>query len=1067
MNLRAISDLTRKLSELLDKDLHKAQESKLAVDYEGACKDANNRLIQCSRMLEEGNMPGAVQLANVNPPLMELIRALTWEDAGIWREYCNTKKHPSPPAFDGPAIKSLTQALINEDTIGPEHPLSKEFSSLMMKKQQEEAYRVLCVILEKDPNNQSYTSIKPQLEQYIIEQKTGQLAQFVSQKDTAQTLALMREIEDFPFAHLQEIDIWPRAKTLECYNWISEVDQCRQANDWKGTQERSQRIDQAQIEFPSVLIAPEYEQYLSQVRAWVQQEEMKWLTQLNLDEAVRNLGVFLSNRENDRLMHRRVKYRDLLSLQYDLGILWNDLESLEQPIEDSLIKRFREEEDALDYDIERALAARKWTYIAATAASVALCAFLAVCLVNFNSARTLRAKLEEYRKHRDINATEAALSDIEMRKLKELITPGFKQALTEAQTHIKEEKTRLTNVVERLAGLEKYRKKNPPFDETNLTDVFSLEQIQAELMEVAELVAKLPPKHIEINDEELSLFTNSWEEFLGTEMTNRHGRLKDILSEMRANQTNNLVFFSGPRTVERGVKAFDALETKWEELANIKVPYLQPTKTHGIQYGSYKISKGVFQGHLDEWNKSNDKLTGASQLNDLAQYIGTLDEIATNKITSSISKKAIAAIKSYNLDQKRIVTDLLAPEIFKKRNNFPDLINGFSLRAEAVNDPDFVTGMSDIINNESIHSHSLYIVDWRDGDDFAAFDVVYVQAKQLFKINNKVPVNMYIPREAQGAVQFRPTIYRQVQKEFPGLRAFRNDPDSQRLSLTSVVREANLENLWDLKERKWAGEILDCLDRLRKNMYRDGPYGREYSRRLLADRTKQYPKGNALLGAYLLYNVLDLVKKKDPESWGLEWCPLAQEDHAKLEGLNIGAMREGDWMSGIKQRTFNPIDGSGAPKLDLFFASTIGIREAATDHNQAPFGYVQEAKAYHKMIASAYDKGRGVRVVGHVDPLVPDVNQWTQPKVRADNKITEIWGYTVGGVGVVLQRAVGEVMFKKTRLNVLDYSPLFFLSHDRRILFNQFRRENKGRPVNGLPRAFSDLQGNIVSVPNN
>ena len=99
MNLREIKDLTRKLSELIHKDLHKAQESRLAGDYESACKDATKRLVQCSQMLEEGNMPGAVQLANVNPPLMEFIRALTWEDAGIWREHCNIESLPSPPLY--------------------------------------------------------------------------------------------------------------------------------------------------------------------------------------------------------------------------------------------------------------------------------------------------------------------------------------------------------------------------------------------------------------------------------------------------------------------------------------------------------------------------------------------------------------------------------------------------------------------------------------------------------------------------------------------------------------------------------------------------------------------------------------------------------------------------------------------------------------------------------------------------------------------------------------------------------------------------------------------------------
>lgn len=1061
MNLREIGNLTRKISELINKDLHKAQEAKLAGDYEGTCKDANNRLVQCSLMLEEGNMPGAVQLANVNPPLMELIRALTWEDAGIWREYCNSKKHPSPPAFDGPAIKSLTQALVNEDTIGPEHPLSKEFSSLMMKKHQEEAYRVLCVILEKDPNNQNYTSFKPQLEQYIIEQKTAQLAQLVSKNDTTRTLKLMREIEDFPFANPKEIDIWPQAKTLECYNWIAEIGQCHQANNWKGAQEQIQKIDQAQIEFPSVQLAPEYEQYLKQPRAWVLQEEMKWLTQLNLDEAVRNLEVFLSNRENDRLMHRQVKYHDQLNLQFDLGTLWSDLQSLGQPIPSSLTKRFRDEEDALDYDIERALVARKWMYIGATAAGVMICTFLVLCLVNFNSAKALRAKLNQYKQDRDVRAAEAALSDISMLKLKRLITPGFKQAMAEAQTYVAEEKGRFTNVVKQLSELRKMREE-PAFEGIALTNTVSLEEIQAKLLATAKLVAELPPKEIETNSVELIRFTNSWETFLRPERTKRQTRLQEILDQMKANQTN-LVLFTGPQTIEKGVKAFDTLVVEWGEFADIGVPYLQPTPPQNAQYGSYNISEKTFQSQLDEWEKSNQKLASASQLNDLTLYITTLDEIATNQITSSISKNAITTIKSYNLDQTRIVTDLLAPEVFKKRDNFPDLIDGFSLRAETVNDPDFVTEMSDIYNNKEIHQYALYIVDWRAGDDFETFDVVYVQRPATLIINNKLPVNMYIPRQSQGAIQFKPNIFRKISKSFPGYRAYLNNEDSQRLSLTSVVREANLENLWDLDEKKWAGEILDCLDRLKKNMYRDGPYGAKYTARLSIDRTKEYPRGDALLGTYLLYNILDLVKKKDPEAWGVEWCPLAQEDHKKLEELKIGSMRAGDWMNGVKINTFNAKEQSWGGKLDQFFANSIGIRQAGLDHNQAPFGYVQEAKAYHKMIASAYDKGKGVRVIGHVDPLVEDVNKWfTAAKGRA----TEIWGYTTEGPEVVLKSNEGA-RFERTQSKVLDYSPLFILTGNRVELFSQFRKENRSRRINGLPRAFSDLQDRTGPVPNN
>lgn len=115
------------------------------------------------------------------------------------------------------------------------------------------------------------------------------------------------------------------------------------------------------------------------------------------------------------------------------------------------------------------------------------------------------------------------------------------------------------------------------------------------------------------------------------------------------------------------------------------------------------------------------------------------------------------------------------------------------------------------------------------------------------------------------------------------------------------------------------------------------------------------------------------------------------------------------------------------------------------------------------MIASAYDKGEGVRVIGHVDPLIEDVNKWF---TVAKGRVTEIWGYTIEGPEVVL-KSNGGAGFERTQSKVLNYSPLFVLSDNRVNLFGQFRRENKGRQINGLPRAFSDLQNKNVSVPKN
>jgi hypothetical protein len=1062
MNLREIKDLTRKLSELIQKDLHKAQESKLAGDYEGACKDANKRLVQCSQMLEEGNMPGAVQLANVNPPLMEFIRALTWEDAGIWREHCNTKSLPSPPIFEGQAIKSLTRALVNEDTIGPEHLLSKEFSSLTIKKRPEEAYRVLCIILEKDPNNQSYTSIRPQLEQYIIEQKTKVLAQAVAKNDTPEVLALMREIEDFTFANLPEIEIWPQAKTLECYAWIAGVDECRQTNNWLGAQERIQNIDQARIEFPSCKITPEYEQYLNGMRSWVQQEEMAWLTQLNLNEAVRDLEVFLGNRENDRLMHRNVKYRDLLTLQYELGTLWNDLQSLDQAIPDSLVRRFHEEEDALDYDIERALVARKWTYITATAASVVLCAFLAVCLMNFNKAKALMANLKQYQEDRKVQLVESALSDIDSVKLKKLITPDFKESLAKARLFVKQEKDRLTQVTKDLAELDKLKASN--FEGLALDNVFSLENTEKKLVKTAELVANLPPDNVKTNDTQLIMFTNSWQAFLAPEHKIRQDQLKAILLKMRNNGTN-LVLSSGPEIVEKGVLAFDALMIEWNKTSSIKVTYLQPTSAQLYELGLLKDSKGQIQAHLVEWKKSNTKLSDASILNDLVKYHAALDEIAANDITSSTSKKAISIIKSKNLNQKRIVTDLLAPDNLKAHDDFPKLIDSFSLRPKTIKDPDFITKYDSIVNNKFNAQFDLKIIDLLDHKTRVrlGFHEVYVMKPAKLKIRTPQKINMYYPELTGGVMKFEMQcpfrlgfieidINGKTHKYTPVV----NDDDSLRLNHNTIVSETNLDNLWDgaADKKMWVGDILDCLDRLNKRMVSNGHAGEHFQRKFNATKQTNYPVGNAMLGAYLLYNLLELIKT-DPEDWGMVWCPLAYEHIQKLEGLKIDSMRDQDWLAPIKKKTFNPELG-----IDKFFCEALGLNFSTMplggfNLNQVPFGYIQEAKAYHNLVASAYGKGTGVVVVGHADPLVKDVGRWvTKPQPGA----MEIWGYTEGGPPEIVATSLNGFVFKRTKHKVLDYSPLFILTGDRKKLFKQFTIENNGRLIKGLPKAFSDLQ---------
>lgn len=88
-----------------------------ATDYAQLCAQANDRLRQCSALLQQGLRSEAIHLANEAPNLLELVAALDLPEAASWAEFCQHNDLPVAPPLQ------MERAAQLNDAYGQEEPL--------------------------------------------------------------------------------------------------------------------------------------------------------------------------------------------------------------------------------------------------------------------------------------------------------------------------------------------------------------------------------------------------------------------------------------------------------------------------------------------------------------------------------------------------------------------------------------------------------------------------------------------------------------------------------------------------------------------------------------------------------------------------------------------------------------------------------------------------------------------------------------------------------------------------------------------------------------------------------
>jgi len=166
----------------------------LAEAYAEACAEANQRLRQCDRLLQQGLRAEAIHAADANPNLLELVAALDFPERADWVETTLSYQLKSPPALFLESAESLNEAYALEDPLAE---LMKQHRRLALARAGlPQRIVVLNQIAALDPNNVNWEDDLRAYQKVRLREIADEADAAAARRDRDGLLKLVHELQE-------------------------------------------------------------------------------------------------------------------------------------------------------------------------------------------------------------------------------------------------------------------------------------------------------------------------------------------------------------------------------------------------------------------------------------------------------------------------------------------------------------------------------------------------------------------------------------------------------------------------------------------------------------------------------------------------------------------------------------------------------------------------------------------------------------------------------------------------------------------------------------------------------
>ena len=1002
--------LIRQIREALSAENSNAPLETFAQEYARLCHEASQRLESCAAMLSKGSDYQALQLAEEEPALLDLIATLSFAEAPEWAAFCAANQLAVAQKFDLKAVQALDG--LYAKGISTNHPLYKDYRAAVTSRDDAKALQIIRSIVRLNPDDANAKLELARIENKLFQLKLQDMRTVLVQKDENGTLSALSELERLSTpAKLSELPEYARAievrrevarrEAMVTADRLTEsLDEEHRAGAWRMVGDILARLRALQAEHGFTLPEKgaakcvEMQQYFDAQRAAADEKA-------RFEQALATVGGLAESFDTRLLTRASLSLAEAQNLHGEFNRRWKELEKFRRPVPEDYIQRVRTSAGALSAELDRLQRQRRLKLLVASVGLAAVLAGAAWFTIRALHANDYATQLAGLREAGQVEAAEKMIARVRTEDAALAAKPKLTARLDEVERWTRDERAKLAQIENKLTELEATAKAGMT-EADPMTLVTNLESTNKLIETLAGGLHAAPAGR-------MLVVRNQFDAHIGVLREKLIARADDELTELETTAGSKLAYDQPKEVITQALAKIDpvlkSLEARIKPaVAALELPSSQQSRVSALRKRAdlfhdeigvlEKVHEAVIQANtLDAWLQAlegykTSRLVQTREVNDARKLLATFpkpDDLLASLLLPG-NPVAWAAAKA------DVTGELLAPDTV--------------LPAE----------MSTLLAlRDDRYLNDIWEVSVIDLSKGGVRRDLYSRGELKKGAPSKIGDSetttweggIYTPSATAELPAFIPTTYT--------------------MNRTTGAGGSGVRGTGDVKVNRLSA-VSQCLTGLELNRMTDAT-GSKYEKPLLGvfgDLVREKSTG-PLFKAHLMQQLASVLNVR-PYAWGLEYSVSLRNDLAELNRLCDGVgLRSYDWLLERKNAQFGG-------KLTTFFT---GLKNR---------DYLNEARLHRQVLRGVIKAG--LQFGGFVD------SEGKANLLGEARSSKMLWSLAADGQS--LARYFPPEDAKQGAKAATGLSPIFFVPLDRDAFIANVMRKISKNP---------DIQMTLPAIP--